>query len=354
MAFSLKRIRPQWLANLAKNIVKVRFQRDSARGREVYPVLASYNITNRCDMRCVYCGYPKMDRRELPTADKLRVLEKIRPGIPALDISGGEPLILPDVDEVIRYAYDLGFAPLVLNTDLMQMRRHEVLLDYVDQLIVSLDSTVPEIWDSIVRVKGACDRVMGNLRHYAQVQDEKGFQININAVILPEHLDQVLPLLDFAAEIGVSFNAVPRVDGFEPNPVLVGNPGYRALIDELIRRKAQGYPVLNTTLYLERVRDFLPYRCYATVTPKVGPLGQVFYPCTKMHWVAGNLLEEPSLWAVLQRAYREAPRHHCGRLCYMSCYMEPIHYLEHPIHFLVEGHLRRLVGRRNGATAASA
>jgi MoaA/NifB/PqqE/SkfB family radical SAM enzyme len=346
MSFSLKRLRGQWLANLGRDILKVRFQKQSARGREVYPVLASYNITNRCDMRCVYCGYPQMDHRELETKDVLRVLEKIRPGIPALDITGGEPLIRKDIDEVMAYGYHLGFAPFVLNTNLLNMHRHEGILDHIDQLIVSLDSTNPAVWDSLVGVKNATERVMGALRKYAAAQDEKKFQININAVILPDHLDQILPILDFAAEIGVSFNAVPRVDGFTPNPDLVGNPEYQALIDELIRRKEQGYPVLNTNLYLRRVRDFLPYRCYATVTPKVGPLGEVYYPCTKMHSQAGNLLEEPSLWAVLKRAYRTAPRHHCGHLCYMSCYMEPIHYLEHPISFLLEGHLKRLVGKR--------
>lgn len=347
MAFNLKRVRGEWLANLAHNLLKVRFEKDKPHGHAIRPVLVSYNITNRCNMRCEYCGYPQMDHRELKTSQMLRVLEKIRPGCPALDISGGEPLILKDIDRIMAHAYDLGFAPLVLNTNLLLMPKHEVLLDYIDQMIVSLDSTDPGTWDKVVGVKGACDRVMGLLREYAQEQDKKDFQININAVILPGMLDHILPLLDFAAEIGVSFNAVPRVDGFHPNPDIVGNPEYEALIDTLIERKQAGYPVLNTTLYLERVRDFLPYRCYATVTPKVGPLGEVYYPCTKVHWSAGNLLEEPSLWAVLQRAYRDAPLHHCGHLCYMSCYMEPIHYLEHPISFLVEGHLSRLVGKRN-------
>src|SRR5437764_10616618 len=69
-------------------------------------------LTYRCPLQCPYCSNPidfARHANELSTADWERVLgEAAALGVVQAHFSGGEPLLRPDISQIIRRAHDLG------------------------------------------------------------------------------------------------------------------------------------------------------------------------------------------------------------------------------------------------------
>ena len=83
----------------------------------------SWNLTKRCNLNCSHC-YLDADFRgglktdELNTEECFRVIDQIAEVNPNafLILTGGEPLLRPDIYEIIRYAADRKFM-VVLGTN---------------------------------------------------------------------------------------------------------------------------------------------------------------------------------------------------------------------------------------------
>src|SRR5262249_15847318 len=77
------------------------------------PLWLNAEITFRCPLHCVYCYNPVDYARcgpELTTDEWRRVLRQARDlGAVQLGISGGEPLMREDVEEMIAEAHRLGY-----------------------------------------------------------------------------------------------------------------------------------------------------------------------------------------------------------------------------------------------------
>lgn len=75
------------------------------------PVVVVWNVTNRCNLACIHChqdsGEP--ERRELTTEEAFTLIDHLgRAGVSILTFSGGEPLVRPDLFDVIKRADEAG------------------------------------------------------------------------------------------------------------------------------------------------------------------------------------------------------------------------------------------------------
>ena len=77
-----------------------------------HPTTLLAEITHRCPLHCPYCSNPlEMIRTngEMTTQDWKRVFTQARElGVLQLGLSGGEPLVRPDVEDLAAHAHTLG------------------------------------------------------------------------------------------------------------------------------------------------------------------------------------------------------------------------------------------------------
>jgi len=75
------------------------------------PLQCSLYVTDRCNLDCAYCTEYDNSRPH-PTLDDLKKwIRKIRElGTVRIALVGGEPLVHPNIVEVVRYCHELGFA----------------------------------------------------------------------------------------------------------------------------------------------------------------------------------------------------------------------------------------------------
>ncbi|XP_016300171.1 molybdenum cofactor biosynthesis protein 1-like isoform X1 [Sinocyclocheilus anshuiensis] len=121
------------------------------------------SLTEKCNLRCQYCmpqeGVTLTPRSQLLTAEELLMLARlfVREGVNKIRLTGGEPLIRPDVLPIIAELRKLeGLQTIAVTTNGMNLTRLLPSLKKagVDLLNISLDTLVPAKFEFIARRKG--------------------------------------------------------------------------------------------------------------------------------------------------------------------------------------------------------
>jgi heme d1 biosynthesis radical SAM protein NirJ len=168
------------------------------RGAPSGPVVI-WNLVRRCNLNCIHCYSLSADvdfPGELGTAQVLEVMEDLRAfGVPVLILSGGEPLLRPDIFELSAHAKAMGFyLGLSSNGALIDAavadRIAAVGYDYVG---ISLDG-IGAVHDRFRRQEGAFDRSLEGIRLLRARGVKVGLRFTVterNVLSLPSMLELV-------------------------------------------------------------------------------------------------------------------------------------------------------------------
>lgn len=75
------------------------------------PLLVTFGITNKCNLRCPYCfaGLDNRQGMEMPTEKILDYIDQFRDlGAQEINLQGGEPSLHPDIDKIVHHVVDNG------------------------------------------------------------------------------------------------------------------------------------------------------------------------------------------------------------------------------------------------------
>ncbi len=174
------------------------------------------SVTDRCDLRCVYCMAENM--KFLPRASLLSLEEIVQVGrcfvdlgVHKIRITGGEPLHRRDILKVFRELGELdGLRDLTLTTNGTQLPRfaRELRAAGVTRINVSLDTLRPDRYQTLTR-NGKIEKVLAGL----DAAQAAGFsRIKLNAVILKNrNHDEIAELVGFAIERGIDISFIEEM-----------------------------------------------------------------------------------------------------------------------------------------------
>lgn len=144
-----------------------------------HPLLAHVIPMRRCNLACGYCNEYDKVSEPVPFEEMKKRLDKLASfGTAAITISGGEPMLHPQIFDIIRHIRSHGMiAGLISNGYYMSKENIEKLNDAgLEYLQISIDNIVPDKV-SQKSLKVLDGRYLPNLSQYAK------FHININSVI---------------------------------------------------------------------------------------------------------------------------------------------------------------------------
>ena len=156
-----------------------------------------WNLIRRCNLACKHCYSISADHDfpgELNTEEVYAVMDDLKAyGVPVLILSGGEPLLRPDIYDISKRAKAMGFyVGLSTNGTLIDERNiaqiAEVGYDYVG---ISIDG-LRDTHDRFRRLDGAFDASMHGIRLCQQHGIKVGLRFTLtqdNAAELPAILD---------------------------------------------------------------------------------------------------------------------------------------------------------------------
>jgi MoaA/NifB/PqqE/SkfB family radical SAM enzyme len=143
-----------------------------------HPVLAHIIPTRRCNLSCSYCNEYDSSSKPVEVEAVLRRLDLLAElGTSIITISGGEPLLHPQLEQIIRHIRDRGMiAGMITNGYLLTKARIESLNDAgLEHLQISVDNVKPD--DVSKKSLKVLDQKLVLLARYAV------FQVNINSVL---------------------------------------------------------------------------------------------------------------------------------------------------------------------------
>jgi len=137
--------------NRKLNTVNRRYRETKMFAKAMYspyhPVVAQIVPVRRCNLACTYCNEFDDRSAPVPAEEMLRRVDKLAElGTTIVTISGGEPLLHPELDQIIRRIRSHGaVATLITNGYLLVPERIEKLNDAgLDYLQISIDNVKPD------------------------------------------------------------------------------------------------------------------------------------------------------------------------------------------------------------------
>jgi len=150
------------------------------------------SVTDRCDLRCVYCMKEKMQflpRSEVLTLEEIERLcdNFIELGVEKIRLTGGEPLVRNDIIKLIeRLNYkknntNLNEITLTTNGTLLKKYAKQLKLNGVNRINVSLDTINPKKYNKITRF-GNIEKVFDGINECL----DSDIKIKINTVVIKD------------------------------------------------------------------------------------------------------------------------------------------------------------------------
>jgi len=304
-----------------------------------HPLLAVYYLTYACRFRCPKCcdgrgvPYHSMTGPGLPAERALALLAAIRRCCDHVVLTGGEPLEHPELAEVLAGLPRLGFDGVVLTTNGFGVERFlPEIARSVTQLVFSVDTLDTAKADRALCAKpGTFAGILEGIETARSALPGR-CEIIISTVAMPDNLDGIYDVYEYARSRGFSLAVCPQLVGVRVSPPLRDNDAYRRLFDFLIAEQAKGQRIFGAPRYLECLRDLSDFTCRPLTMLAVAPDGDVFYPCLERAQIAGNILETPSLEA-LRAAGEErfGPLPVCDNRCHSACATSFATGLDHPL-----------------------
>ena len=264
------------------------------------PFVAHFDITYRCNERCVHCYLDHDDAGEMSFAEIDRLLgEMADAGVFQLTISGGEPLLRKDFFAILRRARELGFnVKLKTNAVLIGAVEAAALRElYLDSVQISVYSHRAEVHDGITKVKGSLERSLAAARFLVA----QGLRVKFAHVMMRLNRGDYPQVQMLAQEIGAGFTLDPTI-----TPHLNGD---RSILALNISRED-----LNAALRDERLVGDVAEFCAPPVPAGsdelnsfpcsaghsacyISPYGD-FYPCVQFPLACGNVRQQPfaTIW----------------------------------------------------------
>ena len=258
------------------------------------PLSVHFDITYRCNERCVHCYLDHDDLGEMTTAEIEDVLDQLADaGVFFLALSGGEVLMRRDFFDIVEHARRRLFNVKIKTNGVMirepEARRLRQL--GVEQVQISVYSHRPEVHDGITKLPGSLRRTIEAIR-FLKLQ---GLKVSMANVLMTPNLFDNHGVMSLAKDLGVSYTLDPTI-----TPKIDGNTAVLALRApgaELRRVFRNEELVGNVAEFCappaapdEDVMDGYP--CSAGHTScYISPYGDVF-PCVQFPLPSGNLRRE--------------------------------------------------------------
>jgi radical SAM protein with 4Fe4S-binding SPASM domain len=169
------------------------------------PLVMSWNVTRECNMKCSYCYINATEKKldnELTTQEAKKLMDQIfQVSRPLLILSGGEPLLRPDIFELISYGskkglkMGLGSNGSLIDDDVARKLKEAGIAT----VSISLDSNSPAQHDEFRGVAGAWEKAV----QACKALRKNNVLVQVNTTLTQQNYNQIDDIMSLAESIGV-------------------------------------------------------------------------------------------------------------------------------------------------------
>jgi len=166
--------------------------------------LVAWEVTRNCNLSCIHCRAAATKgphQNELDTDASLVLLDQIsETGKPVVILTGGEPLLRPDIFEIARYGTQKGLRMVMApnGTLITEAVAREIAASGIQRISISLDGATRESHDDFRQVDGAFDGAIRGIEFAKQA----GVEFQINTTITQQNLAELAKIQELAVKLG--------------------------------------------------------------------------------------------------------------------------------------------------------
>jgi Radical SAM superfamily len=278
-----------------------------------HPILAQIVPTRRCNLACAYCNEFDKVSAPVPLEVMLERIDRLAAlGTTMIDLSGGEPLLHPELDAIIERIRRHGIlAGLLTNGYLLSSERIKRLNHAgLDRLQISVDNVDPDpVSHKSLKV---LDQKLCSLAQLAT------FDVNINTVVGAgiRHPQDALVIARRALALGFG-TSVGLIHG-EAGQIVPLDPAHRSVYEQIVKLTRSFYSHAHDSLFQRNLTDGRPnaWQCRAGSRYVYVCEDGLVHWCSQQRGYPGIPLAQYGS-ADLEREYSSTKS--CASLCTISC-----------------------------------
>jgi cytosylglucuronate decarboxylase len=180
--------------------------------------LALYlRLTKDCNAKCFMCEFWKNSNHEFISDEQFdHVLDKDeQTGVRLIRFTGGEPLLCWKLPSYIQRCHSSGIKTSVVTNGILLPQQMECLVETgLDQIVISIDGSTPELHNSIRRTEGLLEIVENTLVKISK--SYPSLRVRINTVVSMRNIRDLSSLAGWLEQHGVSqWSIIPiKLDGY--------------------------------------------------------------------------------------------------------------------------------------------
>ncbi len=176
-------------------------------GQRTFPLrMVAWELTRNCNLACVHCRASAVTgphAGELSAEECRDVIDDILSfSGPTVILTGGEPLLRPDIFEIIEYGNDKGLRMVIaINGTLLDMEKARRLKGSgIKRVSLSIDGRNERSHDSFRGVEGSFDTVL----RAARLLNEAGLPFQINTTVTALNVEELDDIYELVRSIGAA------------------------------------------------------------------------------------------------------------------------------------------------------
>jgi MoaA/NifB/PqqE/SkfB family radical SAM enzyme len=315
------------------------------------PIACHFYVTDQCNLDCFYCSEYDNSVPHPSLADLKKWIGKISElGCIRIGLQGGEPLMHPDIVEVVRHCKELGLrASMSTNGFLLNEKLIEQLEKAgLDSLQLSVDRMTP-----IPSTRKSLKTIIPKIA----VLKKFSIPFNITGVLFNESIEEARKVLEYGLSHDIPTHA--RLVHAGPDGFYSVEPGDKenldALLDFQIEQKKKGKKVYSTDYLFDYQKSLLfgeetDWTCVAGYKYFFVSAQGKFWLCSMNRQPNVDLMD---VTPDLLRSYyhKKDCQTNCGVYCVVSeslAFKEPVRFAAREVRARLKGKLARL---KNGKSS---
>jgi len=303
------------------------------------PLYVGWDMHHKCNARCDYCDRWLIGRHEknlVTTKEALKIVNDMGDlGVWTLSLGGGEPLLRPDMDVIIKAARRRGMqVNMSTNGALLKQNAKKVIDSGVSSISVSVESHIAKDHDKVRGFPGLFAKLSEGIEEVKRLRKGSFPHLKVRMCVGKDSYDRVEDYIKYWA---------PKVDQVLLQPIHESPTNAfrvpdayklsdkdRKKFEDEFRRLRKRYKMLDTIYYREFPLFFFDkkkhkrkYKCYASYfSLNIEPDLSV-YSCAALIGKLGNLRQNTfkDIWkGQAARKFRKLVRERKNQCtCWYSC-----------------------------------
>lgn len=297
----------------------------------------------QCNFRCRICDFWKPRYEDMPklsAADVRAMVEKL-PAPMIVSIGGGEPLLNPELIDIIKILSEKHFPVMICNGWYVTPENaKEMLQAGLHEISVSVDYADPKKHDKQRGMEGAFEKAINALDTLNKCRTSEYQRVHMISVVMDDNLEEIEPLIRLSGEMGITY----LLTFYSHNRGKKDRRNADVDISDYLLKLQKKYPhFVAIRSYIERFTDAVQEGgirpCYGGKNfLNIDCQGNVSRCIDRLEETAGNILTD-SFDEIRKSLLQHYQNNDCGN-CWTSCRgnFETLMYGKHPIRNLMDSY----------------